>query len=174
MANPFIPQYVYDSIYDITPELLRAQQVRGVLIDLDGTMASRHEKTPSERVKPFLTGLLDAGIRVLVLSNNNETRVTRFCQALGVPWQHAAKKPFKQGFLQAAQALQVPINACAVIGDQIYTDTLGGNLAGVKATFYVTSFDAKDFWIRARYQFERPFIWHGKRKMKERMSKHEA
>ena len=42
--SKLIPDYVFDSIYDITPEVLTAHGVRGVLVDLDGTMAS-HKAT---------------------------------------------------------------------------------------------------------------------------------
>ena len=62
MVNPFIPHYVFDSIYDITPELLQKDGVRGVLIDLDGTMASRHDAKPAATVAPFLKRFLDAGM----------------------------------------------------------------------------------------------------------------
>lgn len=168
MANPFLPRYVFDSIYEITPALLRAEGVRGVLIDLDGTMASCHDALPAESVKPFLQGFLDAGMKVLVLSNNNENRVRIFCEKLGVPYLHRATKPFKKGFLRGAQTIGVPISACAVIGDQVYTDTLGGNLAGARVTCYVCSYDAKDFWINARYQLEKGFIKRGKKQMEER------
>ena len=38
--SKLIPDYVFESIYDITPALLQQHGIRGVLIDLDGTMAS--------------------------------------------------------------------------------------------------------------------------------------
>lgn len=169
MSNPFLPSYVFDTIYDITPALLAAEGVRGILIDLDGTMASRHDARPAPEVAPFLRGFLDAGMKVLVLSNNNERRVRVFCEELGVPYLHRAGKPMRRGFLRGAEMLGLPVSACAIIGDQVYTDTFGGNRAGAAATCYVYSRDAKDFWINARYQFEKGFIARGKKEMKERM-----
>lgn len=168
MVNPFIPHYVFDSIYDITPELLQKDGVRGILIDLDGTMASRHDAKPAPTVAPFLKRFLDAGMKVAVLSNNNEDRVRVFCEDLGVPYLHRAFKPARRGFARGAQALGLPLSQCAVIGDQVYTDTFGGNLAGVAATCYVHSYDAKDFFINLRYQFEKGFIARGKKRMEER------
>lgn len=171
MPNPLLPRYVFNSIYDITPKLLKADGVRGVLIDLDGTMASRHAPKPAPEVRPFLQTFLDAGMKVLVLSNNSEERVRIFCADLGVPFLHRAGKPFRHGFERGAAALGMPISACAVIGDQVYTDTFGGNRAGAAATCYVYSRDAKDFWIHVRYQFEKAFIAKGKKNMEERMKK---
>ncbi len=168
MANPFIPRYVFDSIYDITPALLEKDGVRGILIDLDGTMASRHAARPAATVAPFLKRFLDAGMKVAVLSNNNEDRVRVFCEDLGVPYLHRAFKPARQGFARGAQMMGLPLSQCAVIGDQIYTDTFGGNRAGVAATCYVYSYDAQDFFIKLRYQLEKGFIARGKKRMEGR------
>lgn len=174
MANPFLPRFVFDTIYEITPALLLSCGARGVLIDLDGTMASRHDAKPAPEVRPFLQEFIKQGMKVLVLSNNNENRVRIFCEDLGVPFVHRAGKPMKQAFLKGAQALSLPVSACAVIGDQVYTDTFGGNRAGAAATCYVYSRDAKDFWINVRYQFEKGFIARGKKQMEERMKSNGA
>lgn len=168
MKNNLIPSHVFSSIYEITPDLMLQNGIRGILIDLDGTMASRHAPRPSEEVLPFLKSFLDAGIAVLVLSNNNAERVRIFCEKLGVPYLHRALKPSREGFRRAAEQLGLPISQCAVVGDQIYTDTFGGNRAGAGMTCYVDSIDHKDFIINLRYQFERGFIAYGKKKMEDR------
>lgn len=168
MRNPLIPTYVFDSIYQITPALLQKNQIKGVLIDLDGTMASRHAARPPETVRPFIQALQQAGIKVLVLSNNNEQRVRIFCEDLNAPYLHRAFKPSKAGFMRGAEQLGLPLSSCAVIGDQIYTDTFGGNRAGAAITCYVRSLDLSDALIHFRYLFERGFIAYGKRKMEER------
>lgn len=171
--SKLIPSYVFDSIYEITPALLQENGVRGMLIDLDGTMASRHDPKPPETLRPFLQGFVEAGIKVLVLSNNNEQRVRVFCEELGVPWRSRAGKPMRRGFRHGAEMLGLPVSVCAVVGDQIYTDTCGGNRAGAAITCYVQSIDHKDFWIHVRYQFERCFIAHGKKQMLKRMKERE-
>lgn len=164
-----IPSYVFDTIYEITPELLLQNGARGMLIDLDGTMASRHAPTPPKTLRPFLHGFLEEGIEVLVLSNNSESRVRVFCEGLDVPWLSRAGKPMRRGFRHGAAVLGMPISECAVVGDQIYTDTIGGNRAGAAMTCYVQSLDLTDFWIRLRYRFERGFIARGKKRMEERL-----
>ena len=60
--SKLIPDYVFDSIYDITPEVLTAHGVRGVLVDLDGTMASHKAALPPETLHTFVDRLKDAGI----------------------------------------------------------------------------------------------------------------
>ena len=78
--SKLIPDYVFDSIYDITPEMLTAHGVRGVLVDLDGTMASHKAALPPDTLHLFVDRLKDAGIAVLVFSNNHPERVGKFCE----------------------------------------------------------------------------------------------
>ncbi len=158
-----IPDFVFDSIYEITPEFFREHGLRGMLVDLDGTMASSRTPLPPETVRPWLDGLQAAGIRVLVLSNNKESRVKRFCEPLAVPYLYRAVKPLGIGFRRGARALGLPMEQIAVVGDQIYTDTFGGNRAGA-VTCFIRSINRGDFWIGVRHQLEKPFIRLGKRK----------
>lgn len=165
-----IPDFVFESIYEITPAFLQEHGLRGLLIDLDGTMASSRAPLPPETVRPWLDGMKAAGIRVLVLSNNKESRVARFCAPLDVEFLHRAVKPFRRGFKAGAQKLGLPMTEIAVVGDQIYTDTFGGNCAGA-TTCFVHSINRGDFWIGVRHQFERPFIYLGERRRKNGVKK---
>ena len=165
MSNVFVPDYVYSDLYQIQPKKLAEAGIRVVFIDLDGTMASSHSPLPPDTIRPFLQGFLDCGIQVLVLSNNKEERVRLFCENLPVSYISRARKPFPIAYRKACAKTGFSCKQAAVIGDQIYTDTFGGNLAGA-TTIYVESLDKRDFWIHFRYQFERGFIWLGRRKQK--------
>ena len=165
--SKLIPDYVFESIYDITPALLQQNGVRGVLIDLDGTMASRKAALPPDTLAPFVRALHDAGLRVLVFSNNGASRVGRFCDALGVDYMSRAVKPLSFGFRRAAKRLGLPLHEIAVVGDQIFTDVLGGNSVGA-LTCYVQTLDRRHFWVNIRYRFEHRFIERGRRRMEAR------
>ena len=157
--SKLIPDYVFDSIYDITPALLEKNGVRGVLIDLDGTMASHKAALPPDKLTPFIRTLHDAGLKVLVFSNNREDFISR------------AGKPFSAGFRRAAERLGLPLEQIAVVGDQIFTDVFGGNRVGA-LTCYVQTLDRRFFWVNVRYQIERGFIERGKHRMEAR-ARHE-
>ena len=186
--SKFIPDYVFDSIYDITPEILQSHGIRAALIDLDGTMVSHKTALPTAEVAAFIRRLEDNGIHVVVFSNNNANRVGTFCEPLGVDFISRAHKPFARAYAQAVQKpglpiffndtatteiytdvekLGLPIDQIAVIGDQIYTDVFGGNRAGA-LTCYVETLDRRFFWINVRYQLERGFIARGRRRMEAR------
>ena len=165
--SKLIPDYVFESIYDITPALLEKHGVRAILIDLDGTMASHKTALPPETLLPFVRGMQQAGITVLVFSNNNPNRVSRFCAPLGVDFISRARKPFAKGYRAAEEKLGLPASQMAVIGDQSFTDVFGGNRAGA-LTCYVETLDRRFFWVNVRYQLERGFIASGRRRMEAR------
>ena len=101
--SKFIPDYVFDSIYDITPEILQSHGIRAALIDLDGTMVSHKTALPTAEVAAFLRRLEDNGIHVVVFSNNNANRVGTFCEPLGVDFISRAHKPFARAYAQAVE-----------------------------------------------------------------------
>ena len=102
--SKFIPDYVFDSIYDITPGILQSHGIRAVLIDLDGTMVSHKTALPTEEVAAFIRRLEDNGIHVVVFSNNNANRVGTFCEPLGVDFISRAHKPFARAYAQAVES----------------------------------------------------------------------
>lgn len=79
-----------------------------------------------------------AGIKLIIVSNNNTERVTPFAEMLGLHFVPNGAKPLPIGFKRAAAELRaagVPKNRIAAVGDQIFTDILGANLAGIRSIF---------------------------------------
>lgn len=74
-----------------------------------------------------------AGIRMIVLSNNHPERVRPFAQALGLEFIADGAKPLKKGYQRCSQALGLPCEQLCMVGDQIFTDVLGGRRAGCRA-----------------------------------------
>lgn len=164
MKHLLTPQFVFETIYEITPDFLTRHAIRGCLIDLDGTLVSRHAPLGNDRLRAWLAELRQAGIRPLLLSNNNGSRVRIFAESVGLDWQGRAFKPLGRGFRSGAARLGLPMEQIAVIGDQIYTDTLGGNRVGA-LTCYIETIDRADFWIGMRYRLlEQWFIRRGRRR----------
>ncbi len=161
-----IPDYVFSSIYEITPDFLIKNGVRGVLIDLDGTLASNKTAQPPypQELDAFLKTLRDSGLRVLVFSNNHKRRVGLFCKSLDTEFMYWACKPMLLGFRRASKRLGIPLKALAVIGDQIFTDVLGGNRVGA-LTCYVSTLDLRSPWVNIRCRIERGFVERGKKRM---------
>ncbi len=157
--SKLVPDYVFDSIYEINPEFLIEKGVRGVLIDLDGTLAPKKSKFPQKPVllSEFLKRLKERGLSVLIFSNNHARRVSRFCKELDTEFLYWAVKPTLIGFKRALKRLPLKPKELAVIGDQIFTDVLMGNRVGA-LTCLVKTLDKRRGLVKLRCSLERSFI----------------
>jgi len=72
----------------------------------------------------------DAGFRIMIVSNAKPERVEDFAAKVRLPFVAQGMKPLSAGFDRACRALGVAPEHAAVIGDQVFTDVLGGNLYG--------------------------------------------
>ena len=104
--------------------------MKALLIDIDNTVAPHHLPVVIPEIAAWLAGLPAAGFKVRFVSNNWHDDIFDRAAALGFDVTPRAGKPLPFGFLRAARALGVRARECAVIGDQIFTDILGGNLVG--------------------------------------------
>ena len=84
-----------------------------------------------------------------ILSNTNKKqKVEDVAKKLEIPYEYLAKKPFKNGFKKVEAKLNVKSKEIAVVGDQIFTDIIGGNRCKM-FTILVDPVDEKDFWYTA-------------------------
>lgn len=156
-----IPDFLFESIYDIDPARLRARGVALLLADLDNTLAPYGVQTPSEEVRAWKARLEGAGIRLFILSNSRRPgRAARFAEALGVPYEGHAGKPKGGGFRRAMARCGVEPAQTAIVGDQIFTDIWGGNRAGV-LTLMVKPIEFGTVFRALRYGVETPFRCRG-------------
>ena len=130
MFNRFLPNAHVKSIFDIEPETLKAQGIKGVITDLDNTLVAWDVKDATPEVVRWFQLMKDHDIKVTILSNNNLERVKLFSDPLGTPYVYSARKPLKKAFKKVAKEMNLKREDIVVIGDQLLTDVLGGNSAG--------------------------------------------
>src|SRR5699024_7311703 len=126
----FLPNMHVDSIYDITPALLKKHHKKGVIVDLDNTLVPWNVHHPTEEVRAWLETMREENIQVTIFSNNNEARVSLFTKTLSIDAVHKANKPLRGAFKKTQQKMNLQRNEMVVIGDQLLTDILGGNRLG--------------------------------------------
>ena len=132
MAFSLLADTVCKSIYDIDLSALKTAGIRLLLADLDNTLVPYGVPLPTEQVRAWKEKLNEYGITLFVLSNNRHANRPRiFSEGLGVPFIGHAGKPAKRGFIQAMEQMGATAEQTALVGDQIFTDVLGGNRAGV-------------------------------------------
>ena len=139
------PDFEFPHICQIPVEVLQRVQIRGLLIDLDNTIApwNTYDLTPA--VKEWFREVEKAGIRLCIFSNNrNPQRVSTVGDELGILYISKAGKPWRRAYQRGQEILGLPPQAIAVIGDQIFTDIVGGKRAGMK-TIMVDPISDHDF-----------------------------
>ncbi|WP_188892503.1 YqeG family HAD IIIA-type phosphatase [Paenibacillus radicis (ex Gao et al. 2016)] len=149
MFERLLPHMRVNTVYDIQLDELYAKGVRGIITDLDNTLVGAREALATPELVKWLDGVRDRGFKVVIVSNNNETRVSRFAKPLDIPYIHAARKPANKSFRKALTVLGLPAEKTVVLGDQMLTDVLGGNRMGLY-TILVTPIAPADEGIMTR------------------------
>ena len=146
------------SVLQIQPGLLRQYGIRGLMLDLDNTLTTHDNPVPAEGVLSWIDVMRQAGIALMIVSNNKPHRVQPFAAALGLPFVAEGAKPLPEGFRQAQKRMQLPFSQLAVVGDQIFTDILGANLCGVKSIYVRPIQYEKKGFLKVKRWLERPFL----------------
>ena len=158
MSFSLLPKLMADSLTALTPEVLRLYGIRLLMLDFDNTIVPYTTDIPTEPMVNWLEEMKSSGIQLCVVSNSHKDRVKVFCEAYKIPCITHAAKPGTRGIRECLERYGVPASQAAIVGDQIYTDTLGGNLSGVMPIL-VHAIDNHNFWLKLRHIAEKPFIF---------------
>ena len=158
MSFSLLPRYITDELPDLTPQKLQALGIRLLMLDFDNTIVPYTTDTPQEKMAAWLQEMLVSDIKICVVSNSKRNRVKAFCKAYAMDCVTHAKKPFAKGINECLARYKIPKIHCALVGDQIFTDTLGANCAGVTSVL-VKAIDNHNIWLKLRHVAELPFIW---------------
>jgi hypothetical protein len=154
MAVPLFPDYYYDSVLDIPYESLWRQEIRGLIYDLDNTLAHFDEKIAPAKNVAMLKRLERMGFRICLLTNNTRSRLRQFDE-LKLDGIANAAKPFAWGIRRAMQMMGTQPAHTAMIGDQLLSDIWAGKNARV-TTILVKPLTEKDFFfVRIKRVLER-------------------
>ena len=160
------PKAYFKKVEQITVEFLKKKEIKALILDVDNTLID-YKRNLSEEVVKWAKELKEEGIKLYILSNtNHKEKVEEVATKIGVDYQNLAKKPFKSGFLKVGKILQEKPENIGVVGDQIFTDVIGGNRCKM-FTILVEPIDKKDFWYTA---WKRPL----ENKIKEKYIKKQA
>jgi hypothetical protein len=139
-------------LHDVPHEELEAAGIRGLIVDLDNTLMGFRETELGQEHLDWVARAHDRGFRIVMLSNNFSTRVRTIAAQLGVGCIPNALKPLPFGFIKAIETLQLHRREIAVVGDQLFTDVLGGKLCGLY-TILTEPIETKDFAITRLFRF---------------------
>jgi len=140
----FCPQLSVTSLYDIDMEMLQHRGIKGIIFDVDNTIIPWDSQAMSSEIIQWLNNVLATGFKICLVSNNMDKRVREIAEIFNIPFVARAYKPAKSGFRQAIRAMCLAENQVAVVGDQLFTDILGGNSLGL-FTIWTTPLSTKEF-----------------------------
>lgn len=158
MSLSLLPTFRTEAITDLTPEFLKAQGVKLLMMDFDNTIVPYTTNQPTREVKRWFQEMKRSDIRLCIVSNSKRDRVRVFCKRYGLDCITHSKKPFPKGIRQCLQRYDIPAEDCALVGDQIFTDTLGANGCGVRSIL-VRAIHNHTIWLKLRHVAELPFIF---------------
>ena len=144
MLSKLKPKLYVDSVYHINFEKLKQRGITGVIIDLDNTITEWDNPSLSDQVFDWFAKMKTAGLKACIVSNNSHNRVAKAVEKLGIPFLAKANKPRRGAFRKAMEIMEIKPEQTAVIGDQIFTDILGGNRLNL-FTILVVPITSKEF-----------------------------
>lgn len=125
------PDIKLDKITDISLDILERHNISALLLDVDNTMSTHHGTVLTSGLEDWLLQMKNGGIKLCVLSNSVEKRVEPFAERINLDYISTGLKPLPFGFLRGAHRMGVKRKNLAIVGDQIFTDVLGGNFVGI-------------------------------------------
>ena len=154
----FKPEYIFGKTTNITPEFLKEQGIENLLLDVDNTLTTHNNPEPSEGIDQWLDSMRAAGIRMMIISNNNEERVKPFAARLNLPYSSMSCKPLSIGYNRGLKMLSGNRKNTAIVGDQIFTDVLGGNLKGIRTLMVLAILHEDSAGFKFKRWIEKGFI----------------
>ncbi|MBQ6825112.1 MAG: YqeG family HAD IIIA-type phosphatase [Clostridia bacterium] len=126
------PDIKLKRITDITPQLLKKNNITSLILDVDNTLSTHHGQILTDGLEEWLAFMKSENIGLIILSNSKEQRVKPFAEKICLNYLSLGLKPLPFGYLKAVKRLESKRKNTAIVGDQIFTDVLGGSLVGVK------------------------------------------
>ena len=163
MPFSLLPSVMVTSVTEITPAFLESHGIALLMLDFDNTIVPYTTSQPTADMELWIKCMLRVGVKLCVVSNSHKDRVKVFCRKYGMPCITHAKKPFSKGIRECLEMFGLEPSQCAIAGDQIFTDTLGGNCVGLQ-TILVKPINNHNFWLKARHVLEKPFIFAARKR----------
>lgn len=140
------PRELLNKVEEISIEFIQKNKLKALILDVDNTLIDYNKNLSEEKIK-WAKNLRGQGVKLYILSNsNNKEKVEKVAKTLDLPYILFAKKPFKTGFLKIQKELQLKPEQVGVVGDQIFTDIIGGNRCKM-FTILVEPVDKKDLHL---------------------------
>lgn len=149
------PHLKLKKITDIEKRHLDMLGVNCLLLDIDNTVSTDHGTELVPGLQEWISAMKNAGIKLYILSNARGSRVLPFARKIGLDYIGLAMKPLPFGYLRGVKRSGGQRRNTAIVGDQIFTDILGGRLAGVKTVLLTPVMPENKLSFKIRRKMEK-------------------
>lgn len=155
--NFFRPTYFVDSVADISADFLIKNNIKALILDIDDTITTHGNQKIDSNTERWLGDLKFHKIKLILVSNNFKDRVAQIAGSIGVPYIYSGMKPLPNVFIRALDILNTKKENTMVIGDQIFTDILGANIAGIRSILVEPKGESRTLLLKIKRFMEKPF-----------------
>lgn len=145
LIRNFYPTYIYEKVEHIPYKLIKKNDIKLILIDMDNTLVD-HNHIYNDELKKWIRDIKEEGVLIYIFSNSPMGKtVKKIAAELGIEYEYNVSKPGIKRFRKLCEELNIDKKNILMIGDQIFTDVWGGNRFGIR-TILVTPIGDKE-WI---------------------------
>ncbi len=127
----YVPDIYQENIYKINYDMLLSRGIKCLIFDLDNTLVTIKENTPTEENKKLFKELKEKGFKLYLVSNSIKTRVKPFHEELKVDYIYSAQKPKTEKIIELINNSKFDLDEIAMIGDSMVDDIVCGNTIGI-------------------------------------------
>ena len=158
MFRKYYPAGYAASVFDIDFDKLYQKGYRGVIFDVDSTLVP-HGNDSTPEVDELFRTIHQAGLKTLLLTNNDEERVQRFIRNIDTLYICDAEKPAVEGYRRAVEMLGVKKTEALYIGDQMFIDIVGANNSGIDSILVHYILHEGETKLGIKRRLEIPLLW---------------
>ena len=149
------PKDYVKTIHDIDYDKLFQMGIRGIMFDIDNTLAAFDAPYPTKEVIALFDQLRVNGFEVCLVSNNSHKRVHKYNEKLGVAAFPRANKPLTTNLRKAMSSMGTTTKQTVFVGDQLFTDVWAGNAIGFRTILVKPIQDKEQLITRVKRGLEK-------------------
>ncbi|MCP1109815.1 HAD superfamily phosphatase (TIGR01668 family) [Lachnospiraceae bacterium PF1-21] len=158
MFKVLYPYEYADSVFAIDYHALLSKGYKGIIFDIDNTLA-HHGEDPTEEVDNLFVELHNLGLKTLLLSNNCKERILSFMRNIDTLYIDEADKPNVASYYKALDILGLSKDEVVFVGDQVFTDIYGANKCGIPSILVKYMRYDSETKIGIRRRLEKVILW---------------
>ena len=153
----FYPTYFTHKVTDIKISILKYLNIQGIILDVDDTLIPHQKSYPKEEIISWIQNLKSHSIKVALLSNNFSKRIQPLSKNLEIEYVSMGMKPLTFGLKKTLEKISCSTTNSVMVGDQIFTDVLAANLAGVRSILVDPLEESKTMLLKFKRLLEKNF-----------------